>query len=176
MATTPSSWLDDAFKSAKEDFRRSLKNPALYDFSKIVQIDDVYDEARKIQSEQAKTKTLRGLKRLEPLINGLKEYSAVVEVFIQVKPDVMSLIWVWFILLSSRNGMSSWLTIVAWCMKGPLKLILQVRLHRKFWKINYMKPNQFSQLDIKFCPFRLREGSSGYTRHWHGTPELQSLC
>ncbi|KAI4861312.1 hypothetical protein F4820DRAFT_461052 [Hypoxylon rubiginosum] len=101
MATTPSSWLDDAFKSAKEDFRRSLKNPALYDFSKIVQIDDVYDEARKIQSEQAKTKTLRGLKRLEPLINGLKEYSAVVEVFIQVKPDVMSLIW------------------------GPLKLILQ---------------------------------------------------
>ncbi|KAI0109945.1 hypothetical protein F4814DRAFT_450907 [Daldinia grandis] len=35
MATTPPSWLDDAFKSAKEDFKESLKNPALYDFSKI---------------------------------------------------------------------------------------------------------------------------------------------
>ncbi|KAI1770697.1 hypothetical protein F4818DRAFT_431640 [Hypoxylon cercidicola] len=101
MATTPSSWIDDAFKSAKEDFKGKLKNPALYDFSKIVRIDDVYEEATKIQRAQAKTKTLRGLKRLEPLINGLKEYSAVVEVFVQVKPDVMSLVW------------------------GPLKLILQ---------------------------------------------------
>lgn len=100
MATIPSSWLDDAFKSAKEEFKKSLKNPALYDFSKVVKIEDVYDEAARIQREQAKTKTLRGLKRLEPLINGLKEYSAVVEVFVQVKPDVMSLIWVWSFLAS----------------------------------------------------------------------------
>ncbi|KAI0161115.1 hypothetical protein GGR52DRAFT_582536 [Hypoxylon sp. FL1284] len=100
MATT-SAWLDDAFQTTKEEFKRNLQSPASYDFSKIVRIEDVYDEATRIQREQAKTKTLRGLKRLEPLINGLKEYSAVVEVFIQVKPDVMSLIW------------------------GPLKLILQ---------------------------------------------------
>ncbi|KAI0847594.1 hypothetical protein F5Y00DRAFT_271106 [Daldinia vernicosa] len=101
MATTPSSWLDDAFTSAKEDFKKSLKNPALYDFSKINSPDDVIDEAIRIQKQQAKTKTLRGLKRIDPLINGLKEYAAVIEVFVQVKPDIMGLIW------------------------GPLKFILQ---------------------------------------------------
>ncbi|KAI2621405.1 hypothetical protein GGS26DRAFT_262370 [Hypomontagnella submonticulosa] len=101
-APTPnSSWLDDAFKSAKDDFKRSLKNPALYDFSRISTIDDVLEEATKIEKQQAKTKTLRGLTRIRPFINGLKEYSAVVEVFVQAKPDVLSLIW------------------------GPLKLILQ---------------------------------------------------
>ncbi|KAI1379439.1 hypothetical protein F4677DRAFT_332829 [Hypoxylon crocopeplum] len=100
MEATPP-WLSEAFKSAKEEFKQSLKNPALYDFSKISSIDDVLDEVMKIEREQAKTKTLRGLKRLEPLINGLKEYSAIIEVFVQAKPDVMSFIW------------------------GPLKFILQ---------------------------------------------------
>ncbi|KAI1657870.1 hypothetical protein F4813DRAFT_389137 [Daldinia decipiens] len=101
MATTHSSWLDEAFKSAKEDFKKSLKNPALYDFSTVNSVDDVVDEAIKIQKQQAKTKTLRGLKRINPLLNGLKEYAAVIEVFVQVKPDIMGLIW------------------------GPLKFILQ---------------------------------------------------
>ncbi|KAI1470272.1 uncharacterized protein F4812DRAFT_259183 [Daldinia caldariorum] len=102
MATTPPSWLDDAFKSAKEEFKKSLKNPALYDFSKINSPDDVIHEAIKIQKQQEKTKTLRGLRRIDPLISGLKEYAAVIEQFVQAKPEIMSLIW------------------------GPLKLILQV--------------------------------------------------
>ncbi|KAI1802020.1 hypothetical protein F4811DRAFT_555212 [Daldinia bambusicola] len=102
MATTPPSWLDDAFKSAKQEFRKSLKNPALYDFSKINSPDDVINEAIKIQKQQEKTKTLRGLRRIDPLISGLKEYAAVIEQFVQAKPEIMSLIW------------------------GPLKLILQV--------------------------------------------------
>ncbi|KAK6957593.1 hypothetical protein Daesc_000380 [Daldinia eschscholtzii] len=93
MATTPS-WLDDAFRSAKEDFKKSLKNPSLYDFSKINSPDDVMREAAKIEREQRKTKTLRGLRRIEPLINGLKEYAAVIEVFVQAKPEIMSLVWI----------------------------------------------------------------------------------
>lgn len=121
-APTPnSSWLDDAFKSAKDDFKRSLKNPALYDFSRISTIDDVLEEATKIEKQQAKTKTLRGLTRIRPFINGLKEYSAVVEVFVQAKPDVLSLIWVYtslFLLLVFNWGLTK--------AQGPLKLILQV--------------------------------------------------
>ncbi|KAI1211064.1 uncharacterized protein F4807DRAFT_459295 [Annulohypoxylon truncatum] len=93
MATVPQSWLDDAFTSAKEDFKRSLKNPALCDFSKLTSIDDVFEEAKKIERQQAKTKTLRGLRRVQPLINGLKEYSAIIEQFVQAKPEIMSLIW-----------------------------------------------------------------------------------
>ncbi|KAI0840677.1 hypothetical protein F5Y06DRAFT_293941 [Hypoxylon sp. FL0890] len=114
MATVPLSWLDEAFKSAKEDFKRSLKNPALYDFSKISSIDDVLEEARKIERQQEKTKMLRGLKRVQPLINGLKEYSGVIEVFAQAKPDVMSLVWgpLKFILQASSSIISTFEKVV----------------------------------------------------------------
>ncbi|KAI1103967.1 hypothetical protein F4804DRAFT_211097 [Jackrogersella minutella] len=114
MASISALWLDDAFKSAKEDFKRSLKNPALYDFSKITSIDDVLEEAKKIEKQQAKTKTLRGLKRVQPLINSLKEYSAVIEVFVQAKPDVMSLIWgpLKFILQASSSIISAFEKVI----------------------------------------------------------------
>ncbi|KAI0889136.1 uncharacterized protein GGS22DRAFT_153217 [Annulohypoxylon maeteangense] len=112
--TIPPSWLDDTFKLAKEDFKRSLKNPALYDFSKLVSIDDVLEEAKKIERQQAKTRTLRGLRRVQPLINGLKEYSAIIEVFAQAKPDIISLIWgpLKFILQASSSVISAFEKVV----------------------------------------------------------------
>jgi hypothetical protein len=94
MTANPSAWLNDAFASAMGEFKRSLKNPAMYDFSKITSIDDVYKATDEIQKQQLKTKTLRGLKRIKPLIDALNEYSGVVEVFVQVKPEVLGLIWV----------------------------------------------------------------------------------
>lgn len=94
MAANTQSWLDDAFKSAKNEFLKKLKNPAQYDFSKVTSIEEIYAQAEKIQKDQAKTKTLRGLKKLEPLINALRDYAGVIEVFVQVKPDVMGLVWV----------------------------------------------------------------------------------
>ncbi|KAI0387921.1 hypothetical protein F5Y04DRAFT_274777 [Hypomontagnella monticulosa] len=107
-------WLDDAFKSARDDFKKSLKNPALYDFSRINTIDDVLEEATKIEKQQAKTKTLRGLTRINPFVNGLKEYAAVVEVFVQAKPDVLSLIWapLKFILQASSSVISAFEKVV----------------------------------------------------------------
>ncbi|KAH6891508.1 hypothetical protein B0T10DRAFT_313468 [Thelonectria olida] len=97
-----SSWLHEDFRSARDDFMRNLKNPSKYDFSKFGTVGDVYDAAEAIQKKQAQTKTLRAVKRLEPFINGLKEYAATVEVFVQVKPEILGLIW------------------------GPLKFLLQV--------------------------------------------------
>ncbi len=57
-------------------------------------VDDVYDAAREIQRQQAKTKSFRGLKRIEALIKVLQEYGDVVDTFVQVQPDILSLIWV----------------------------------------------------------------------------------
>ena len=54
----------------------------------------MYDATREVQRQQAKTKTYRGLKRIEPLIKVLQEYSSVIDTFVQVKPDIMGLIWV----------------------------------------------------------------------------------
>ncbi|KAK3983781.1 hypothetical protein QBC44DRAFT_45029 [Cladorrhinum sp. PSN332] len=97
--------LDSSFKAAKDAFLNNLtpSAKARIDLVKLEQssIDDVYQEATKIQKQQAKTKTLRGLKKIDPLLTALKEFAAVVDVFVQAKADILSLIW------------------------GPLRLILQ---------------------------------------------------
>ncbi|KAF3061219.1 nacht domain protein [Daldinia childiae] len=138
MATTPPSWLDEAFKSAKEDFKKNLKNPALYDFSKINSPDDVIDEAIKIQKQQAKTRTLRGLKRIDPFINGLKEYAAVIEVFVQVKPDIMGIIWgsLKFILQASSAVISTFEKVVK--VIGDLGMTLpSFRIYAQLFESNH---------------------------------------
>ncbi|KAK2768084.1 nacht domain protein [Colletotrichum kahawae] len=102
MAADTPPWLEEAFESAKKNFLKSLTNPTKYDFSRIHSIDDVYNATDEIQKQQAQTKTLRGLNKLKPFINGLNQYAGTIEVFIQAKADILSLIW------------------------GPLKLLLQV--------------------------------------------------
>lgn len=87
-------WVEEAFLSAKEEFLKSLANKSAFDFSKVASADDVVDAALAIQQQQARTKTFRGLARIRPLITVLQEYSGVADTFVQVKPDVLGLIWV----------------------------------------------------------------------------------
>lgn len=87
-------WLQQAFLSARDEFFRNLPKTTKFDFSKLTTVDDVYRAAKEIEREQKKTKSFRGLKRIEPFINVLKEYSGVIDTFVQVKPDIMGLIWV----------------------------------------------------------------------------------
>lgn len=97
---------DDPFQAAFDplirDFRARLKNDDLYrEILKTKNIEEVYDVTDKLQEEQSRTGRLRHLSKIEHFLEGLKGYSAVIEVFMQAKPDVLSLIW------------------------GPIKLILQ---------------------------------------------------
>lgn len=94
--TATTSWLEVAFLSAKKDFLASLKNKTTskFDFSKLATVDDVYEAASEIQRQQAKTKSYRGLKRIEPFIKVLQEYGGVADTFAQIKPDILCLIWV----------------------------------------------------------------------------------
>lgn len=94
-ATTDSSpWVEEAFRRAKEEFLKSLTNESSFDFSKISSANDVLDAALAIQKQQAATKTFRGLGRIKPLIDVLKDFSSVIDTFVQVKPDILGLIWV----------------------------------------------------------------------------------
>jgi len=88
--------LEAAFQSAKEEFFASLTDSvkAKLDVSKLATADDVYKAADDIQKQQAKTKTFRGLKRIEPLIRALQEYTGVVDTYAQVNPEILCLIWV----------------------------------------------------------------------------------
>lgn len=89
-----SSWLVAAFETAKRDFIRDLKNPFNYNFQQFSSVQDVYDTAEQIQAQQSRNKTLLGLKKIEPLIQCLEQYASTIEVFVQVKPEILGLIWV----------------------------------------------------------------------------------
>lgn len=91
-----------AFEKAAREFKTALKNDKLYDeVLKTRSIDDVYTATDVLQLELAKKGPLRRLSKIQPYLERLRAYSGVVETFVQVKPDVLALIW------------------------GPIKLLLQ---------------------------------------------------
>ncbi|KAI1355079.1 NACHT domain protein [Xylaria sp. FL0043] len=91
-----------AFDNAISDFKAELKDEQVYkELSQITTIDQVYDATDEIQRKQAKQGHLRHLSKVSPYLDRLNEYAATIEVFLQVKPDILALIW------------------------GPIKLLLQ---------------------------------------------------
>ena len=95
MPASTTTWMEAAFSSAKKEFLQSLnKTTSTFDFSKLATVDDVYEAAGEIQRQQAKTKSFRGLKRIEPFVKVLQEYSGVADTFAQIQPEIASLIWV----------------------------------------------------------------------------------
>lgn len=87
-------WLDDEFKSTRDDFLKSVKSTGKYDFTKFTTAKDVWDATDEIQKRQSQTKTLRGLNRIRPFLEALDQFSDTIEVFVQAKPDILALIWV----------------------------------------------------------------------------------
>ena len=93
---------ENAFEDAKQAFRKKLKDPRLYDQILATKtVDDVYEATAKLQETTLGSGRLRYLGKIRRFLEQLSSYAAVIEVFIQVKPDVLALIW------------------------GPIKLLLQ---------------------------------------------------
>ena len=82
------------FRSVIHDFKDKLQDDKLYsEILKTTSIDEVYDVTDKLQKEQAKTGHLRDLAKIGPYLERLREYFDVIDTFVQVKPDVLALIW-----------------------------------------------------------------------------------
>ncbi|KAK6855639.1 hypothetical protein PG995_007790 [Apiospora arundinis] len=94
-------WMVDSLRDAVAEFKGRLECPDQIDLDTAQSINDIYEETARIQASQTRTKTLRASSRLKPYLNFLAQYESTIEVFIQVKPDILALIW------------------------GPLKLILR---------------------------------------------------
>ena len=94
MATT------SEFDTALAEFRLTLRLNHPADFP-ITKLEDVKAEIGRKERVQEQDRLLCGLRRIDPFIQGLQRYAGVVETFVQVKPEVIALIW------------------------GPIKLILQ---------------------------------------------------
>jgi hypothetical protein len=95
--------IQEVFEIAKREFYKGLKNPNLcIELEKTTSIDEVYNAADKLQEEQAKRGHLRHLRKIEPYLERLRQYAGVLEMFVQAKAEILSLIW------------------------GPIKLLLQM--------------------------------------------------
>jgi hypothetical protein len=83
-----------AFENAVRDFKATLGDEKLLEeISKTKSIEDVYDVTDALQKEQAEKGRLRHLAKIQPFLEGLRSYASVIEVFVQSKQDVLSLIW-----------------------------------------------------------------------------------
>lgn len=91
MTPSPS---QEAFEFAKTEFLDNLIDSKDYDFSEFTSVNQVYEATENIQKEQGKTGTLRNLRKIKPYLDCLSQYAGVVDTFVQVKPDILALIWV----------------------------------------------------------------------------------
>ncbi|KAF6815604.1 NACHT domain protein [Colletotrichum sojae] len=80
MATNGYDPVQQAFESAKRDFKSSLKQEELYrQILETTSIEQVYDATDKLQNEQAKKGHLRNVSKIDGYLNRLREYAGVVE-------------------------------------------------------------------------------------------------
>ena len=76
-----------------ESFKRRLSPEEIEQFE-IVTFADLQISIKKIQTEQASRNSLRNMARIRPFLDTLEQYAKVIEVFVNVKPDVLAFIWV----------------------------------------------------------------------------------
>ncbi|KAI1120284.1 hypothetical protein F5Y10DRAFT_258736 [Nemania abortiva] len=86
---------DEAFDAAKKSFRHELNDKKLYDdiIADSDTMDDVYQTAAKLQEDAASKASMRHLGRWRPFLDVLAGYGQVIEVFVQVKPEILALVW-----------------------------------------------------------------------------------
>ena len=82
------------FDAAVKDFQDELADRDEFDIRGIETIDDVYREIEITQQEQGRNGKLRNMRRIEPFLACLEQYSEVLDTFVQAKASVLALIWV----------------------------------------------------------------------------------
>lgn len=83
-----------AFERAVNRFRQTLTDGEHKIFRHLTSEQDVWDLVEELQNEQGSRMSLQNMGRIEPFISGMRQYASVIEVFVQVKPEIMALIWV----------------------------------------------------------------------------------
>jgi hypothetical protein len=83
--------LQKVFDDAKREFENGLPPGTRFqNLLTVTTIDQLYDALDKLQGQQRR---LRNLERIQPFLNRLKSFTGVIEVFVQAKPEILSLIW-----------------------------------------------------------------------------------
>lgn len=84
---------DPGFSRVLSAFRRRLSPQDITDFQ-FTTLEDLKEEITRIQEIQAQRRSIRNLNKVRPFLNGIEQYSKIIEVFVNAKPDIMAFIWV----------------------------------------------------------------------------------
>jgi hypothetical protein len=82
----------DAIANAIEKFKQSISQEDAHDFAH-TELRDVWKAIDDIQNAQRQRQSLQNIRRIEPFLRGLENYSKVTEIFFNGTPH-MSYIWV----------------------------------------------------------------------------------
>ena len=92
MSTADAS--QQAFDTAKKSFRQSLKDEAVFrDILETTSIEKVWQAVQAVQAKQDNEKRLRNMAKIRGFLDKLSAYAVTVDTFVQVKPEIMALIW-----------------------------------------------------------------------------------
>jgi hypothetical protein len=94
MATTGQLPLPASFSCGLADFQKRLSAAQIEEFQ-FATFQTLQDAINKIQREQAQRKSFRNLNKIRPFLNGLSQYSKIIELFINMEP-LLAAIWVCF--------------------------------------------------------------------------------
>lgn len=83
-----------AFEAAKNDFRKRLKDEKLFkELLATTSVEQVYKAAEEAQAKPHAERRQRHTAKIRSLIDKLSPYAAAVDTFVQVKPDLLALVW-----------------------------------------------------------------------------------
>ena len=97
MATTLTfpSPLITSFDTARREFLHDFPDHEYaQNLSQFTSIDDVYNATDEIQKKQAKSRMLQNLAKIQQYLACLDQYATVLDTVVQVKPEILALIWV----------------------------------------------------------------------------------
>ena len=91
--TNPDLLLSSIFSACSLEFRSKVPDNLIDSFAEIRKLEDLERAIRDIEARQADRKSLRYLNKIKPCLNALDEYSKAIEVFVNAKPEIMTLVW-----------------------------------------------------------------------------------
>jgi hypothetical protein len=90
-----------SFSRCLTDFQKRLSAEQVEEF-RFATFQSLQEAVENIQKEQAKRQSFRNLNKIHPFINGLTQYSGIIELFINMQP-LVGAIWVSFIELDMSH-------------------------------------------------------------------------
>jgi hypothetical protein len=104
-AERPKFPLPASFSRGLADFQKRLSAEQIEEF-RFATFQSLQEAVVSIQKEQAQRQSFRNLNKIRPFIDGLTQYSGIIELFVNMQP-LVGAIWVSFIELDILNVQAS---------------------------------------------------------------------